>query len=135
MLETERLRLNGSVTELRLPEHSPGSSYAVTIRGVTAAGAGAALMREFHGNSGSGELCRVAGPGAWARTSRSRQPALPEAAPLLAQPCRRSFPGCPPADTPRPQGIRCRSARDIAPSQGTAVLPLRPIARGSEAAR
>ncbi|RLV96109.1 hypothetical protein DV515_00012694 [Chloebia gouldiae] len=91
VLETERLRLNGSVTELRLPEHSPGSSYAVTIRGVTAAGAGAALMREFHGNSSS--------------------------------------------DTPRPQGISCRSARDIAPSQGTAVLPLRPIARGSEAAR
>ncbi|XP_030114100.4 receptor-type tyrosine-protein phosphatase mu [Taeniopygia guttata] len=91
VLETERLRLNGSVTELRLPEHSPGSSYAVTIRAVTAAGAGAALMREFHGNNSS--------------------------------------------DTPRPQGIRCRSARDIAPSQGTAVLPLRPIARGSEAAR
>nr|XP_021410330.2 receptor-type tyrosine-protein phosphatase kappa [Lonchura striata domestica] len=91
VLETERLRLNGSVTELRLPGHSPGSSYAVTIRGVTAAGAGAALMREFHGNSSS--------------------------------------------DSPRPQAISCRSARDIAPSQGTAVLPLRPIARGSEAAR
>ncbi|XP_053788711.1 receptor-type tyrosine-protein phosphatase kappa-like isoform X2 [Vidua chalybeata] len=91
VLETERLRLNGSVTEHRLPEHSPGSSYAVMIQGLTAAGAGAALMREFHGNSSS--------------------------------------------DTPRPEGISCRSVRDIAPSQGTAVLPLRPIARGSEAAR
>ncbi|XP_068032561.1 receptor-type tyrosine-protein phosphatase kappa-like [Anomalospiza imberbis] len=91
VLETERLRLDGSVTEHRLPEHSPGSSYAVTIQGLTAAGAGAALMREFPGNSSS--------------------------------------------DTPRPQAISCRSVRDIAPAQGTAVLPLRPIARGSEAAR
>ncbi|NWX38734.1 PTPRU phosphatase, partial [Notiomystis cincta] len=89
-LEMERLRLNGSVTEHRLPEHSPGSSYAVTIRGLTAAGAGAALARDFH-TGGS--------------------------------------------DTPQPQGISCRSVRDIAPSQGTAVLPLRPIARRSEAAR
>ncbi|XP_037980372.1 uncharacterized protein LOC119695598 isoform X1 [Motacilla alba alba] len=91
VLESERLRLNGSVTEHRLPEHGPGSSYAVMIQGLTAAGAGAALLREFHSNSSS--------------------------------------------DTPRPQGIGCRSARDVAPSQGTAVLPLRPIARGSEAAR
>ncbi|NXX31497.1 PTPRU phosphatase, partial [Nicator chloris] len=89
VLETERLQLNGSVTEHRLPGHGPGSSYAVMIRGLTAAGAGPALMREFH-------------------TSLS--------------------------DTPRPQGTGCRSARDIAPSQGTAVLPLRPIARPSEAA-
>ncbi|KAM7023682.1 uncharacterized protein M8220_015279 [Acridotheres tristis] len=91
VLETERLRLNGSVTELRLPEHSRGSSYAVTIQGLTAAGAGAALVKEFH-------------------TSNS-------------------------SDTPRPQGISCRSARDIAASQGTAVLSLSPIARRSEAAR
>ncbi|RMC16536.1 hypothetical protein DUI87_06473 [Hirundo rustica rustica] len=40
VLETERLRLNGSVTEHRLPEHGAGGSYAVTIRGLTAAGAG-----------------------------------------------------------------------------------------------
>ncbi|KAM4752292.1 uncharacterized protein ACIQIH_000701 [Cyanocitta cristata] len=90
VLEMERLRLNGSVTEYRLPEHSPGRSYAVMIRGLTAAGAGAALTREFHTGS---------------------------------------------SDTPHPQGISCRSVRDIAPSQGTAVLPLRPIARPSEAAR
>ncbi|KAM4753151.1 receptor-type tyrosine-protein phosphatase T-like isoform 1-T1 [Cyanocitta cristata] len=90
LLEMERLRLNGSVTEYRLPEHSPGRSYAVMIRGLTAAGAGAALTREFHTGS---------------------------------------------SDTPHPQGISCRSVRDIAPSQGTAVLPLRPIARPSEAAR
>ncbi|NXT72948.1 L1CAM protein, partial [Chaetops frenatus] len=56
VLETERLRLNGSVTEHRLPEHSPGSSYAVMIQGLTAAGAGPALLREFHTNS-SGKLC------------------------------------------------------------------------------
>ncbi|XP_036259213.1 receptor-type tyrosine-protein phosphatase kappa-like [Molothrus ater] len=91
VLETERLRLDGSVTEHRLPGHSPGSSYAVMIQGLTAAGAGAALTREFHSNSSS--------------------------------------------DSPQPQTISCRGARDIAPSQGTAVLPLRPIARGSEAAR
>ncbi|XP_054139372.1 neurofascin-like [Melozone crissalis] len=91
VLETERLRLDGSVTEHRLPGHSPGSSYAVMLQGLTAAGAGAALTREFHSNSSS--------------------------------------------DTPHPQAISCRGARDIAPSQGTAVLPLSPIARGSEAAR
>ncbi|XP_066195729.1 receptor-type tyrosine-protein phosphatase U-like isoform X2 [Sylvia atricapilla] len=89
VLETERLRLNDSVTEHRLPEHRPGSSYAVMLRGLTAAGAGAALIREFHTGS---------------------------------------------SDTPRPEGISCRSVRDVAPSQGTAVLPLRPIARPSEAA-
>ncbi|XP_056369186.1 uncharacterized protein LOC130264749, partial [Oenanthe melanoleuca] len=94
VLETERLRLNGSVTELRLPEHSPGSSYAVTIQGLTAAGAGAALAKEFHSSSSSSS-----------------------------------------SDTPGPQGISCRSARDIAPWQGTAVLALSPIARGSGAAR
>ncbi|KAM3655218.1 uncharacterized protein VK521_015894 [Ammospiza maritima maritima] len=91
VLETERLRLDGSVTEHRLPGHSPGSSYAVMLQGLTAAGAGAALTREFHSNSSS--------------------------------------------DTPHPQAISCRGARDIAPSQGTAVLPLSPIAPGSEAAR
>ncbi|XP_064591893.1 receptor-type tyrosine-protein phosphatase kappa-like isoform X3 [Zonotrichia leucophrys gambelii] len=91
VVETERLRLNGSVTEHRLPGHSPGSSYAVMLQGLTAAGAGAALTREFHSNSSS--------------------------------------------DTPHPQAISCRGARDIDPSQGTAVLPLSPIAPGSEAAR
>ncbi|XP_074388823.1 receptor-type tyrosine-protein phosphatase T isoform X1 [Zonotrichia albicollis] len=91
VVETERLRLDGSVTEHRLPGHSPGSSYAVMLQGLTAAGAGAALTREFHSNSSS--------------------------------------------DTPHPQAISCRGARDIDPSQGTAVLPLSPIAPGSEAAR
>ncbi|XP_056179990.1 receptor-type tyrosine-protein phosphatase kappa-like isoform X3 [Falco biarmicus] len=32
-------------------------------------------------------------------------------------------------DTPHPAGISCRSVRDVSPSQGTAVLPLQPIAR------
>lgn len=45
------------------------------------------------------------------------------------------IPRCCPTDAPHPQTISCRGARDIAPSQGTAVLPLSPIARGSEAAR
>uniref|UniRef100_A0A8C4U5H5 Fibronectin type-III domain-containing protein n=1 Tax=Falco tinnunculus TaxID=100819 RepID=A0A8C4U5H5_FALTI len=31
--------------------------------------------------------------------------------------------------TPHPAGISCRSVRDVSPSQGTAVLPLQPIAR------
>ncbi|NWV06698.1 PTPRU phosphatase, partial [Ptilonorhynchus violaceus] len=88
-LEMERLRLNGSATEHRLPEHSPGSSYVVTLRGLTAAGAGAASVREFRSNC---------------------------------------------SDSPQPPDISCRSVRDIAPSQGTAVLPLSPIARPSEAA-
>ncbi|XP_015470817.1 receptor-type tyrosine-protein phosphatase kappa-like [Parus major] len=90
VLETERLRLNGSVTEHRLPEHSPGSSYTVTIQGLTAAGAGPALMRDFDSDS---------------------------------------------SDTPHRRGSGCRSVRDIAPSQGTAVLPLRPLAPAPGAAR
>ena len=51
VLEMERLRLSGSVTEHRLPEHGPGSSYVVTMRGLTAAGAGAASLWEFPTNS------------------------------------------------------------------------------------
>ncbi|XP_075267220.1 receptor-type tyrosine-protein phosphatase U-like [Opisthocomus hoazin] len=90
VLEMERLRLSGSVTEHRLPEHGPGSSYVVTMRGLTAAGAGAASLWEFPTNS---------------------------------------------SDTPLPLDLRCRSARDISPSQGTAVLPLVPIARPPEAPR
>ncbi|XP_051660561.1 receptor-type tyrosine-protein phosphatase kappa-like [Manacus candei] len=46
-LEMERLQVNGSVTEHRLPEHGPGSSYVVSIQGLTAAGAGAASLWEF----------------------------------------------------------------------------------------
>ncbi|XP_076219016.1 receptor-type tyrosine-protein phosphatase T-like isoform X2 [Aptenodytes patagonicus] len=89
-LEMERLQLNSSVTEYPLPEHSPGSSYVVTMQGLTAAGAGAASLWEFQTNS-------------W--------------------------------DTPHPLDISCRSVRDISPSQGTAVLPLRPIAPHPEVVR
>ncbi|XP_059690325.1 uncharacterized protein LOC104253375 [Gavia stellata] len=89
-LEVQRLRLSGSVTEHPLPEHSPANSYVVTMQGLTAAGAGAALLWEFQTNS---------------------------------------------SDTPHPLDIGCHSARDISPAQGTAVLPLRPIARLPEAAR
>lgn len=136
VLETERLRLNGSVTEHRLPEHRPGSSYAVTIRGLTAAGAGAALMREFPtGSSGKALLCRCP-------RSLGTDGLGPAAGVAPGRPCsshsparRCSFPGRSPPDTPRPEAIGCRGARDISPSQGTAVLPLRPIARPSEAAR
>ncbi|NXF52465.1 PTPRU phosphatase, partial [Oceanites oceanicus] len=91
-LEIERLRLSSSVTKHPLPEHSPGSSYVVTVQGLTAAGAGAAALWEFQTNS---------------------------------------------SDTPQPldPAGRCRSVPDISPSQGTAVLPLRPIASPPEAAR
>ncbi|NXL68151.1 PTPRU phosphatase, partial [Chordeiles acutipennis] len=89
-LEMQRLRLSSSITEHPLPEHSPGSSYVVTMRGLTAAGAGAASLWQFESNS---------------------------------------------SDTPHPLGISCRSVRDIFPSQGTAVLPLHPIARPPEVAR
>ncbi|XP_059690128.1 receptor-type tyrosine-protein phosphatase kappa-like [Gavia stellata] len=89
-LEVQRLRLSGSVTEHPLPEHSPSNSYVVTMQGLTAAGAGAALLWEFQTNS---------------------------------------------SDTPHPLDIGCHSARDISPAQGTAVLPLRPIAQLPEAAR
>ncbi|KAM6035204.1 receptor-type tyrosine-protein phosphatase U-like isoform 2-T2 [Theristicus caerulescens] len=50
-LEIERLRLSSSVTEHPLPEYGPGSSYAVTMQGLTAAGAGAASLWEFQSNS------------------------------------------------------------------------------------
>ncbi|KAM9587562.1 receptor-type tyrosine-protein phosphatase T-like isoform 2-T2 [Morphnus guianensis] len=89
-LEMERLRLSSSVTEHPLPEHSPGSSYVVTVRGLTAAGAGAASLWQFQTDG---------------------------------------------SDTPRPLDVGCRSVRDISPSQGTAVLPLRPVARAPAAAR
>ncbi|PKK19173.1 putative LOC102093450 [Columba livia] len=39
------------------------------------------------------------------------------------------------SDTPHPLDISCHSIRDISPSQGTAVLPLHPIAHPSEAVR
>ncbi|KAM6104749.1 receptor-type tyrosine-protein phosphatase kappa-like [Pterocles gutturalis] len=39
------------------------------------------------------------------------------------------------SDTPHPLDISCRSVRDISPYQGTAVLPLCPIARSPEEAR
>ncbi|KAL9821246.1 LOW QUALITY PROTEIN: uncharacterized protein GJ701_016469 [Geothlypis trichas] len=91
VLETERLRLDGSVTEHRLPGHSPGSSYAVMLQGLTAAGAGAALRGTF------------------------------------------TAPAAPTSRTPRPSAAAAPATSP--PSQGTAVLPLSPIARGSEAAR
>ncbi|KAM6364025.1 uncharacterized protein J5M81_016470 [Pluvialis apricaria] len=89
-LEVERLQLNSSITEHPLPEHNPGSSYVVTIQGLTAAGAGAALLWEFQTNG---------------------------------------------SDVSHPLDISCHSIRDVSPSQGTAVLPLHPIARPPEAAR
>ncbi|XP_061875327.1 receptor-type tyrosine-protein phosphatase kappa isoform X2 [Colius striatus] len=82
-LEVERLRLSGSVTEHPLPEHWPRSSFVVTLRGLTAAGAGAASRWEFAPSS---------------------------------------------SDTAQPLDISCTSVRDVSPSRGTAVLPLRPIA-------
>ncbi|NXS62324.1 PTPRU phosphatase, partial [Brachypteracias leptosomus] len=89
-LETQRLRLSTSVTEHPLPEHGPGSSYVVTMRGLTAAGAGPASLWRFQANS---------------------------------------------SDTPpHPLDFGCHSVSDISPSQGTAVLPLRPIARPTKAA-
>ncbi|XP_054033789.1 uncharacterized protein LOC128899348 [Dryobates pubescens] len=84
LLEMERLRLSGSATEHSVPQHGAGSSYVVTMRGVTAAGAGAASRWTFHTNT---------------------------------------------SDSPQPPSVSCRRVRDISPSQGTAVLPLRPIAR------
>ncbi|NXK72418.1 LAR phosphatase, partial [Amazona guildingii] len=50
LLELERLRLSGSVTAHPLPAHGPGSSYVVTVRGLTAAGAGAAALWHFQTN-------------------------------------------------------------------------------------
>ncbi|KAJ7400360.1 hypothetical protein BTVI_106262 [Pitangus sulphuratus] len=82
----ERLQVNGSVTEHRLPELGPGSSYVVSVQGLTAAGAGAASLWDYQST-----------------------------------------------DNQHPLGISCHSVHDVSPSQGTAVLPLRPIT--SEGAR
>ncbi|KAM6392035.1 uncharacterized protein O9250_014417 [Rhynochetos jubatus] len=162
-LEVERLRLNGSITQHRLPEHSPGSSCVVTVQGLTAAGAGAALLQELQTNS-SGKVRRVPvssgwpqpapwprqlcdpGPvasgqlgGSWSLRSWALPPALPGAAPApRTAPALCPLvliPGSSPPDTAHSPDIHCRSVRDISPSQGTAVLPLRPIAHPAEAAR
>uniref|UniRef100_A0A8B9SUD0 Fibronectin type-III domain-containing protein n=1 Tax=Anas platyrhynchos TaxID=8839 RepID=A0A8B9SUD0_ANAPL len=53
-LQVERLRLSSSVTEHPLPAHGPGTRYTVAVRGLTAAGAGAALLGDFQSN-GSGK--------------------------------------------------------------------------------
>lgn len=56
-LHMERLRLSGQSTEHRLPTYGPGTRYVVAVRGLTAAGPGAASLWESHTN-GSGEgLC------------------------------------------------------------------------------
>ncbi|KAM9367396.1 receptor-type tyrosine-protein phosphatase alpha-like [Phaethornis superciliosus] len=166
-LQLERLRLNSSVTEHRLEEHSPGSSYLVSLQGLTAAGAGAASLRDFQSSS-SGEARRVPLPRGWPAhaawlSEAASVPTQPRG--LLAGPkepgqrgavsCGRPCQGCPrscsrtapaplpliprlssaPPDTPQPLGISCRSARDISPAQGTALLLLHPIARPPAAAR
>lgn len=81
-LEMERLRLSSSATEHRLPELGPGSSLAVTLQGLTAAGAGAASRWESPANS-SGRARRVPGPRRAPRLRRLRPqpPALPPGAP------------------------------------------------------
>uniref|UniRef100_A0A8B9ZQ03 Fibronectin type-III domain-containing protein n=1 Tax=Anas zonorhyncha TaxID=75864 RepID=A0A8B9ZQ03_9AVES len=81
-LQVERLRLSSSVTEHPLPAHGPGTRYTVAVRGLTAAGAGAALLGTFQSNG---------------------------------------------SDTAAPPDASSRLVRDISPSQGTAVLRLRPI--------
>ncbi|NWZ30870.1 PTPRU phosphatase, partial [Asarcornis scutulata] len=81
-LQVERLRLSSSDTEHPLPAHGPGTRYTVAVRGLTAAGAGAALLGEFQSNG---------------------------------------------SDTAAPPDASSRLVRDISPSQGTAVLRLRPI--------
>ncbi|XP_068524137.1 sushi domain-containing protein 1-like isoform X8 [Anas acuta] len=81
-LQVERLKLSSSVTEHPLPAHGPGTRYTVAVRGLTAAGAGAALLGDFQSNV---------------------------------------------SDTAAPPDASSRLVRDISPSQGTAVLRLRPI--------
>ncbi|XP_068524128.1 uncharacterized protein [Anas acuta] len=81
-LQVERLRLSSSVTEHPLPAHGPGTRYTVAVWGLTAAGAGAALLGDFQSNG---------------------------------------------SDTAAPPDASSRLVRDISPSQGTAVLRLRPI--------
>lgn len=49
-LHMERLRLSGQSTEHRLPTYGPGTRYVVAVRGLTAAGPGAASLWESHTN-------------------------------------------------------------------------------------
>ncbi|XP_072216403.1 uncharacterized protein [Excalfactoria chinensis] len=51
-LQIQRLQLSSQTTEHPLPTYGPGTSYVVAVRGLTAAGPGAAALREFH-TSGS----------------------------------------------------------------------------------
>ncbi|XP_068781728.1 receptor-type tyrosine-protein phosphatase mu isoform X3 [Struthio camelus] len=87
-LEIERLRLNSSVTEYRLPDYRPGRTYVVTVQGLTAAGGGDVSRQEFLSSG---------------------------------------------LETTAPLNVSSRGARDISRSQGTAVLPLRPITQPHEA--
>ncbi|XP_068784123.1 receptor-type tyrosine-protein phosphatase U-like [Struthio camelus] len=89
-LEIERLRLNSSVTEYRLPDYRPGRTYVVTVQGLTAAGGGDVSRQEFLSSG---------------------------------------------LETTAPLNVSSRGARDISRSQGTAVLPLRPITQPHEAVR
>lgn len=88
-LEMERLRLSSSVTEHPLPEHSPGSSYVVTVQGLTATGAGAASLWEFHTNSSGKARCVPVPPG-WPRCApQLRQLSVPS--PVASRPAPRSL--------------------------------------------
>uniref|UniRef100_A0A8B9EFU2 Fibronectin type-III domain-containing protein n=1 Tax=Anser cygnoides TaxID=8845 RepID=A0A8B9EFU2_ANSCY len=118
-LQVERLMLSSSVTEQPLPAHGPGTSYTVAVRGLTAAGAGAALLEEFQTNSSGKGLCALplllpclAVPPADARPlglppQRPRTPLM--SAPALcatsphpeARPC---FPSAPSPGSPRRAG-------------------------------
>lgn len=103
-LEMERLRLSGSVTEHPLPEHSPGSSYVVAVRGLTAAGAGAASLWEFQ-TDGSGKARRAPVP--------PPRAARPRRAPRLRQ---LSGPG-PAGSRPAPRSL---STEELCPAAGAA---------------
>uniref|UniRef100_A0A8C5U2K0 Fibronectin type-III domain-containing protein n=1 Tax=Malurus cyaneus samueli TaxID=2593467 RepID=A0A8C5U2K0_9PASS len=81
-METELRRLDGSVTEYRLPERSPAGSYAVTIRGLTRAGAGPALMKEFQASTPA----RLFPPQSWPADTSFHCPHCPH--PTDCRPCR-----------------------------------------------
>ncbi|XP_015703929.1 receptor-type tyrosine-protein phosphatase kappa-like [Coturnix japonica] len=49
-VQIERLQLSSRTTEHPLPAYGPGTRYAVAVRGLTAAGPGAAALRDFHTN-------------------------------------------------------------------------------------
>ncbi|EOA93748.1 hypothetical protein Anapl_17240 [Anas platyrhynchos] len=117
-LQVERLRLSSSVTEHPLPAHGPGTRYTVAVRGLTAAGAGAALLGTFQSNGSD----TAAPPDASSRLVRGAPSPPPQGTAVLRL---RPIPWVPGAARQCPNGLRA-GRRDPRARLGFHNAPLRP---------